>query len=119
MNVVYHDVKTFMEAADQLPAGDHDDLYIKLIEEEYTELLEARASKDSIEEGDACLDLIWVLVGHMVMKGWDVVGAWEEVARSNRAKIDPLTGKMNRRADGKALKPEGWTPPNLSPYLRK
>jgi predicted HAD superfamily Cof-like phosphohydrolase len=34
------------------------------------------------------------------------------------AKIDPTTGKVLRREDGKILKPEGWQPPSLKQYLR-
>jgi predicted HAD superfamily Cof-like phosphohydrolase len=53
------------------------------------------------------------------MRGFDVEGAWAEVARSNLAKIDPVTGKVNKRSDGKVLKPEGWTPPKLGDYVSK
>ena len=52
-------------------------------------------------------------------KGFDVDGAWAEVARSNLTKIDPVTGKVNKRKDGKVLKPEGWTPPDLKPFVKK
>jgi predicted HAD superfamily Cof-like phosphohydrolase len=51
------------------------------------------------------------------MKGYDVNGAWNEVMRTNVEKIDAKTGKVTRREDGKILKPEGWTPPNLKPYV--
>jgi hypothetical protein len=37
--------------------------------------------------------------------------------RTNFAKIDPATGKVRKREDGKVLKPVGWTPPNLKPYI--
>jgi len=60
-----------------------------------------------------------VILGYCYMKGYDVNGAWDEVARSNLSKIDPVTGKVNKRADGKVLKPEGWTPPNLEPFVKK
>jgi predicted HAD superfamily Cof-like phosphohydrolase len=42
--------------------------------------------------------------------------AWNEVMRTNFAKIDPETGKVRKREDGKVLKPEGWTPPDLAPF---
>jgi len=35
------------------------------------------------------------------------------------AKVDPVTGKVKRREDGKILKPEGWTPPDLSKFTKK
>jgi hypothetical protein len=33
------------------------------------------------------------------------------------AKIDPYSGTVRRRADGKILKPDGWTAPNLAALL--
>ena len=51
--------------------------------------------------------------------GADVEGAWKEVIGTNFAKIDSETGKVRKREDGKVLKPVGWTPPNLEPYVKK
>jgi predicted HAD superfamily Cof-like phosphohydrolase len=63
------------------------------------------------------MDMIWVILGFCKMKGYDVDAAWAEVARSNLAKIDPATGKVIKRPDGKVLKPEGWTPPALDKFV--
>jgi predicted HAD superfamily Cof-like phosphohydrolase len=49
----------------------------------------------------------------------DAEGAWKEVMRSNFAKVDPRTGKVTRREDGKVLKPEGWEPPRLERFVRQ
>jgi predicted HAD superfamily Cof-like phosphohydrolase len=43
--------------------------------------------------------------------------AWDEVMRTNFAKIDSETGKVKKRADGKVLKPDNWESPNLKPYV--
>ena len=43
---------------------------------------------------------------------------WDEVARSNLAKISP-DGKVHKRGDGKVLKPEGWTPPNIKDIIKR
>jgi predicted HAD superfamily Cof-like phosphohydrolase len=51
------------------------------------------------------------------MKGYKLDAAWNEVARSNFAKIDAATGKVRKREDGKVLKPEGWKPPALDTYV--
>jgi predicted HAD superfamily Cof-like phosphohydrolase len=51
--------------------------------------------------------------------GADAEGAWEEVMRTNAAKVDLDTGKVIKREDGKILKPLNWTPPNLAPYIKK
>jgi predicted HAD superfamily Cof-like phosphohydrolase len=113
---MYNDVVKFIEACDQEKTINNANLYAELIEEEYDEFLRA---KDNIEDLDACMDMIWVILGYCYMRGFDVEGAWAEVARSNLAKIDPVTGKVNKRSDGKVLKPEGWTPPKLGDYVSK
>lgn len=51
--------------------------------------------------------------------GADVEGAYAEIVRSNMSKIDPATGKMLKDANGKVIKPPGYSPPNLAPYLAK
>lgn len=112
---MYNDVVKFIEACDQSKNIDNVNLYDKLIHEEYQEFLDANFD---VEELDACMDMIWVILGYCYMKGFNVQGAWEEVARSNLCKINPETGKVNKRSDGKVLKPEGWTPPQLEQFTK-
>jgi predicted HAD superfamily Cof-like phosphohydrolase len=47
----------------------------------------------------------------------DGEGAWKEVMDTNFAKIDPDTGKVRKREDGKVLKPDGWRPPDLKAFI--
>lgn len=91
-------------------------LYFSLVEEEYNELLDARTE---IERADAVIDMIVVLVGAGVSCGWNMQDLWDEVLRSNMSKIDPETGRVRRRADGKILKPDGWKSPDLEGILYK
>ena len=63
--------------------------------------------------------MIWVIIGYMLSKGYDVEGAWDEGARSNLAKIDTVTGKVIKREDGKVLKPDGWKKPDFSKFTCK
>jgi predicted HAD superfamily Cof-like phosphohydrolase len=116
---MYKDVKTFIEACDQERNDDNIHLYGKLIREEHTEFWEAESLCDEVEQLDACMDMIWVILGYCYMKGWDVKGAWNEVALSNLLKIDPITKKVKKREDGKVLKPEGWKPPQLKQFTEK
>ena len=111
------DVLVFLKACDQTPSEENVALYKKLIEEEYKEFIDACNDKNDVEQLDACMDMIWVILGYCHMKRFDVFGAWNEVAFSNMAKVDPATGKVTRREDGKILKPEGWAPPNFSKYV--
>jgi predicted HAD superfamily Cof-like phosphohydrolase len=115
---MYNDVVKFIEACDQAKTQDNAKLYVKLITEEYMEFLSGVRKDDDVEKLDACMDMIWVILGYCYMKGYDVHGAWNEVARSNLAKINPETGKVNKREDGKVLKPEGWTPPSLEQFVK-
>jgi hypothetical protein len=114
---MYNDVVKFIEACDQEKNSENKYLYANLIKEEFLEFLDARISNDEVEQLDACMDMIWVILGYCYMKGYDVQGAWNEVARSNLAKINPETGKVLKRDDGKVLKPEGWTAPALANFL--
>ena len=90
-------------------------LYHSLIQEEVQELEDSRTREDDV---DALIDILVVTIGALHSIGVDAEGAWNEVMRTNFAKIDPETGKVRKREDGKVLKPEGWTPPNLEPFTR-
>ena len=111
---MYNDVKTFIEACDQEKNITNAILYANLIDEEYHEFCNAQSHTDSL---DACMDMIWVILGYCYMQGWDVEGAWNEVARSNLAKINSETGKVIKNENGKVMKPEGWTPPDLTSFV--
>ena len=93
-------------------------LYTKLIQEEVDELWTANGAADPKECLDALIDILVVTVGAIHSLGADGDGAWNEVMRSNFAKIDTRTGFVIKREDGKVLKPEGWTPPELDQFLQ-
>ena len=114
----FRDQEKFMQACDQTVGKKNTDqyhLYLKLIMEEVDEL---KASMDPEDDLDALIDILVVTVGAIHSMGADAEGAWKEVMRTNFAKIDSDTGKVRKREDGKVLKPQGWTPPDLKPYLR-
>ena len=115
----FRDQEKFMKACDQtVDKFDESqyNMYKSLIEEEFKELQEAH---DMEAELDALIDILVVTIGAIHSAGFDAEGAWKEVMRTNFAKIDNETGKVRKREDGKVLKPLGWTPPNLTPFLRK
>ena len=93
-------------------------LYYTLIKEEVAELMAAYKTNDQIEQLDALIDILVVTIGAIHSMGADAEGAWNEVMRTNFAKIDSATGKVTKRRDGKVLKPEGWTPPELRQFLK-
>lgn len=111
-----------MRACDQTVGkfnGTQYDMYCALIEEEFKELEQALANNNDAEALDALIDILVVTIGAIQSAGFDGEGAWKEVMSTNFAKIDRLTGKVRKREDGKVLKPVGWTPPNLAPYLKR
>jgi predicted HAD superfamily Cof-like phosphohydrolase len=91
-------------------------MYKNLIEEEFKEL---QQSYDLEAELDALIDILVVTVGAIHSAGFNAEGAWKEVMNTNFAKIDRDTGKVRKREDGKVLKPVGWIPPNLTPFISK
>ena len=105
-------------------------LYSRLVCEEYNEFIDAidghakfAENFDKTEQSfrqeivDALCDMIVVCAGALHSLGVDVNGSWNEVINSNLSKIDKNTGKVIKRSDGKVLKPEGWTPPDLSKFV--
>ena len=113
----FKDIDTFGSACDQEPSEANYNMYLTLIKEEYEELQEAVDANDRVEQLDALIDILVVTMGAIRAGGFDGEGAWKEVMDTNFAKIDPDTGKVRKREDGKVLKPEGWQPPKLDAYL--
>lgn len=118
----FRDQEKFMRACDQTVDQFNEKqylMYVNLINEEHQELLEATLSEDRVEQLDALIDILVVTIGAIHSFGADAEGAWKEVMKTNFAKIDKGTGKVRKREDGKVLKPVGWTPPELAPYVKK
>lgn len=113
----FRDIETFHTACDQEPSEGNYNMYLSLIEEEFDELQDAIEANDRLEQLDALIDILVVTMGAIRAGGFDAEGAWKEVMDTNFAKIDPTTGKVRKREDGKVLKPEGWTPPNLEKFI--
>ncbi|CAB4127484.1 NTP pyrophosphohydrolase, DR2231-like [uncultured Caudovirales phage] len=116
----FEHVRRFMIAGDQSIDNSNDqqnDLYIELIKEELQELWDGIERNDNIETIDAICDVTWVMVGYALSRGWDIKGAFDEVARSNMSKVDKVSGKLLKREDGKVLKPETYSPPDLTHYI--
>lgn len=115
------DVAKFMVAADQTESGMHSaqaNLYVDLINEEFSELLHAYMARDIVEVADALADLKWVIEGLELTLQLPQQEIWDEVARSNHSKISD-NGKIIKREDGKVLKPETYSPPNIKEVLER
>lgn len=121
-----NDVKIFMEAGEQYTQREPSlftseentkavELYLKLIAEEYKELLEGIDEKNVVKVADGCGDLIWVILGLCNSAGINMNAVWYEITRSNMSKL--VDGKLVKREDGKILKPDTYVPPNIAKAL--
>lgn len=118
----FRDQEKFMKACDQSTEPYNEAqyaMYLNLIAEETQELSVAVDSNDTVEQLDALIDILVVTIGAIHSMGADAEGAWKEVMKTNFAKIDNETGKVRKREDGKVLKPQGWLPPNLKPFIKE
>ena len=118
------DVRAFHEACDVpvatslgFPSRERIELRQRLLREEYLEWIAASSERDMVEVADALADMIYIIVGTALEFGIPLDRVWDEVQRSNMAKVDPVSGRVKRREDGKILKPQGWESPRISEAL--
>lgn len=100
-------------------------LNLELVREEYKELLAAIGFAQAYGQPqqfadilDACCDLVWVTVRLAHNMGLPFDEGFELVRITNMAKIGP-NGKVQRREDGKILKPVGWKAPDLLSLIQE
>lgn len=68
---------------------------------------------DVVEMFDGAVDLHVVTQGFGVSMGFPMREGWDAVLSTNIVKVDPVTGLIRRRKDGKVLKPDGWVAPTV------
>lgn len=133
-------------ATPRAPNAERVRLRLSLIAEEFFELLEACVSHrhgdkiqavydalidvidtagtlggrpiDLVSAADALADLDYVIEGTRLEFGIDGGPIADEVHRSNMGKIT-ANGQVVMRGDGKIMKPETWSPPDIEGELRK
>ena len=122
MTNFYKDVKEFQTAVGQnvgqapaFPDGPERALRMKLLQEEFDEYNEGEYNNDLENIAKELADIIYIVCGTAVSYGIPLDKVFDEVHRSNMAKL--VDGKPIRRDDGKILKPEGWTPPDVKKIL--
>jgi predicted HAD superfamily Cof-like phosphohydrolase len=124
MNNILNKVREFQIASEQpvsetplITNQNYNMLRYRLMKEENTEYIVACQKNDLVEVLDACIDKLYVLAGTINQHGLQdlIEEAFNEVHRSNMTKC--IDGKVLRNPDGKILKGEGYSPPNLKHIL--
>lgn len=92
---------------------------IRFLEEELEEFKQASEQGDPVEQFDALLDLVYVAMGTAHLLGFPWQDGWDEVQRSNMAKVRAASdGSDSKRGSSwDVVKPAGWMPPNLKAIL--
>lgn len=122
MSNMYQDVKYFQTAVGQnigteprFPNKTERTLRMELLMEEVKEYLEGEEKEDLENVAKELADIIYIVCGTAVSYGIPLDRVFDAVHASNMAKL--VDGKPVRRDDGKILKPEGWTPPDIKKVL--
>lgn len=95
-------------------------LRFELMKEENEEYLEACEENNMVEIADALADKLYILCGTIVSHGMQHIidDLFTEVHRSNMSKLGP-DGKPIYREDGKILKGENYSAPELKSIIYK
>lgn len=140
MRLAFGHVKAFHRVTDQLvsrepliPSKEDQLLRFRLIMEEYDELVLAMGfgkvegiyhtpgtnAEVIANIAKEAADLIYVVLGTCAYYGINIPLVWEEVHLSNMHKVNHETGRVERREDGKVLKPDGWIPPDIHSIIKE
>jgi len=65
------------------------------------------------------VDLTYVNNGTALEFGIPKDEVWNEIQRSNMTKVDEKTGKVRKRADGKVLKPDSFSPADVKSIIER
>jgi predicted HAD superfamily Cof-like phosphohydrolase len=119
---MYQEVKYFQTAVGQnigerpqFPNIRERKLRMDLMLEEMKEYMESEEKDDLENLAKELADIIYIACGTAASYGIPLDKVFEAVHESNMAKL--VDGKPIRREDGKILKPEGWSPPDIKKIL--
>ena len=102
-------LKTMIDESKDLPKED----YSGYKTEEEKDLAKAA------DQADALVDVYYYSLNAAAKKGLNLSSVFKLVHKANMDKRDPATGKFIKRADGKIIKPEGWTAPNVLQEIKR
>jgi hypothetical protein len=91
---------------------DRRQLRMSLLVEEFNEYLEGELLNDKVAIADALADMIYIICGTALEYDVPLHRVFSEVHRSNLRKVGG-----GSRSDGKILKPDNWSPPDIAKVL--
>lgn len=97
----------FCKVTGQTP---NDELYSKLIHEEYDEWLDEYKPAAELKE---LADMVYVIFGYAKAKGWDLEEAVKRVHENNVGRCKQSDGSVKYREDGKVIKNKDYPKVNL------
>ena len=123
LNKVKEFHNTFGHPVADKPTLISQDQYIlrhSLMQEENDEYIEACENKDLVEIADALGDQLYILAGTMLVHGMQdkIIEVFDEIQRSNMSKLGS-DGKPIIREDGKILKSELYSPPDIKKIINE
>jgi len=103
----------------QIPDADRCQLRQRILQEEVEELHVAWQQGNLVEVADAITDCLYILFGtaHEFGIAHLLPRCFDEVHRSNMSKLD-AADKPLKRADGKVIKSDLFTPPDLAKIVQ-
>ena len=120
----FNNVKKFMQTFGQevqfkasFPDKKIQNLRIKLIEEELSELKDAIKNNDIVEVADALTDILYVTYGAGHAFGINLDQCFKEVQESNMSKLDE-NGRPIYNENGKVLKGPYYREPDLKKIVK-
>lgn len=87
---------------------------LNFMKEELREYEEAIAAGDMEKAFDSLIDLAYVVHGAALIHGFPWAEGWHRVQAANMAKVAVRNTTGTGRHVTDVVKPEGWTPPDLS-----
>lgn len=91
---------------------------MKTIDKSEHEVLDTEDKKIAAQ-ADAVVDAWYYSCNAFAKKSVDISKIFDIVHEANMAKRDPKTKKFIHREDGKIIKPEGWTPPDVVAEVKR
>lgn len=95
----------------------------KFFMEETREFFDAHIDEKLEEALDACVDIMYIALGAMVLMGFTAVEmrkAWFRIHEANMKKVRASSAMLSKRGSPfDVVKPKGWEPPDLSDLCKQ